>query len=78
MILKDLIKILKNQNGESYSNFVLKDMDGNEIVAERLLYADYLEMKEWHVTQLIIDEHGHAEITLNSGNFKDFGFANVI
>ena len=78
MVLKDLIKILKNQNGESYSNFVLKDFDGNEIIAEKLLYRDYLEMKEWSVAQLVVDERGHAEITLNSGNFKDFGFTNVI
>ena len=70
----ELMNILKNDDETPFTNFKVEDMDQNQICGEDLLHVDFIEMRDWLVDSLCIDEYGRATIVVNSGTFTGFHF----
>lgn len=74
---EELRTMLKDPDGNPFSNFTLEDYDGNSIDSTDLYILDAYAMRDWLVTEININTIGHLRILMNSGNFKEHHFRNV-
>lgn len=78
MTFEELRGMLKDSDGGPLTSFTLEDYDGNTIESTDLYILDAYAIREWKVEEIQVWDRGHLHIVLNSGNFKEHGFKNVL
>lgn len=74
---KTLMKVLKNDDNTPFTKYTVEDCDGNQIRAEDLFVLDYIQIGDWPVTDICVDDFGRVTIVLNGGNFNSFHLRSV-